>query len=109
MATKNNSLTSEEVCFIINTCKDSQVKELKFQDLHIIMAPEPGCKEQIVPSTSKAEILEEQQKIAMDSLRDEEARAKKHQIEMMLIEDPAQAEQMIANGELEDDGEPEEI
>ena len=114
MSEKKTLLTSQEVCSIITVCGKSGVSVLKFGDLHVEfdkqiepIAPEPqtGGPVPPPPPAPPAEIVDN---VAKDSLVSDEIALREEQLLMMLIEDPHEAEKLILQGELADDGSTEE-
>lgn len=103
------SFTAEDVCSILKVCARSGVKVLKFLDLEVeffethtkkpIPAAEvkfPGAvmseDKQAAPSQPEAVQISEEEAAAIRQM----------QLDLMLIEDPAQYEHLVAAGELED-------
>lgn len=104
-------LTADEVCRIIEVCGESQVSELKFGDLHLVMGGptlRPASTDaEVAPNHSPvapAAIVAIQKQEAERSLVQAEADLKRDQLDQMIIEDPSQAERLLIQGELEDDG-----
>lgn len=95
-------LKVKDICDLIKASGDAKVKELKFGDLHVIFAPEANGlanQDSFTESTviSGQDFSNEQQAYASD-----ERRIKDLQMELALIENPAEYERMVLAGELED-------
>lgn len=106
MVDSKKLLKSEELEAILKLCNRYHVKALKCPGLevswedHIILRDETP-----VP---KAEILAEQTKEQAKAILQAELELKREQIANMLIEDPSRAEELIASGELIEDGDGED-
>jgi hypothetical protein len=112
---RNTVLNAEEVCSIIESCKDAGVSVLKFRGLYLRFghadharraetAPGPGIEE---TTTSSPTDSDEMEKAAVEAhertlLRDE-LKVRAQQIDELPITDPLEYERKLANGELEDD------
>lgn len=102
MNTDNNNLTSDDICKIIKACADNGVYKISVSTLAIefgeykIKNPENIT----VPRMTQ----EAHDKQNAETLVSEELKTKSDQIDMLMIEDPVLAEEMIANGDLENDG-----
>lgn len=95
------SLSGKEICEIIELSAKNGATELKFGDLSIHFGPRADKS----PKPTVAEITDDQHKTQnKEALEAEELRTRKEQIDLMLIEDPALAERLISQGDLEDDG-----
>lgn len=112
-----NSLSSRDVCDIIQACSQSKVSVLKFGELYVRFGPQAEGSNTSTPESdfvpentstpvkpnSDTEISEEQHaRISQDSLVADEISTREEQLAMAMVEDPALYEQMIRDGELED-------
>ncbi len=118
------AFTPAELCLILKACRGAKVAELKFGDLQVIFhqqvedeprTPAPATmaeldarvallsktSPQVSPPT--ADIVASQKTEATQSLLDDEASARNDELAEMWLSDPARAEQLFAQGELEDD------
>lgn len=97
-----NNLTSDDICKIIKSCAENGVSEFIFDTLNI----EFGKYKKNDPESITVPILTQEAHDKMDkqTLVEEEIKIKEEQIQMLMIEDPAKAEEMIANGDFDDDG-----
>lgn len=104
---KNKNLTVRDVCAIIKACSSYGVTSLKFGELQVKLNPK-----EVLPSSSNPkptiptvdEITEHQHEDqTKEALEDEEIRLRQSQIALALIENPELAEQLMIDGELEDD------
>ncbi len=117
---QENSLTSEQVCLIIEASGKAKVAKLEFRDLYLefgqvaqLPTPEVVHMNSFVgqsvntahPSTPAAEMADIQTKIAQESLEQDEISVRQDRLMQMLIENPHEAEKMImSEGFNEDDG-----
>lgn len=109
-------LASTDIVRIIKTCARHRVVTLKFGDLDLSFNPQvkttrQRSTENVEPLSQRdphvkppvTEITEQEQRtIASESLRLDELALRKQQFSELLITDPAAAEQMLADGELDD-------
>lgn len=97
--TKNReNLTSSEICQIIEASAKNNVVQLKYGSLYLNFCR----KEETTPKNPDTEISDQQQtQSARDSFEQQELDLKAERIAMALIEDPALAEQMMADEDLE--------
>lgn len=111
MAQKN--LSAEEICLILKACGESQVAMLKYGDLCVRFGKHTetrsgvqalGDPDTVPPTTSATAIAATQDTEAEKSLLQGEVAFREDEVAMMLIEDPARAEQLIMEGELADAG-----
>ena len=110
MATKT-PLRTEDICTIIKLCSESRVASLKWGDLCVEFGPakttpwafpmESAHTEAVspAPSPEKADTQEQ------ETLLSDELRVKDDQLALMVIEDPAQYEELISSGELDEEDE----
>ena len=107
---EKNNLTAVDICSILKTCSVSRVMKLKYHGLEVDFSAslneEPtytnyGNKR--LSKKSEAALSEVQIATAKDSLVNEEFRIKEEQLAELLITNPAQAEQMLIDGALEDE------
>ena len=102
---KKTAFTAQEISEIIRECKQQGVSKLTVGDLHLVF--EPQARTMIVPEVSvetkppEAAISEQDQsKQAVEATEQEELEFRDRQIDEMLIENPLEAERLIAEGEL---------
>lgn len=100
MVDSENLLKSEELEAILKLCARYQVKTLKCPNLELSWDEHVVINDTPVP---KAEILAEQSNEEKRALLQSELETRQNQIADMLIEDPSQAEELIAEGELVDE------
>lgn len=106
---KNSLLNFKELCSIIKTCSGHNVSELKFGDLHVTfhrtVKSELEQTAPVQPTHTDTEISDEQrEQIAKAALERDEISTREDQLDQMLIESPSDYERLIAEGDLEDDG-----
>lgn len=98
-------LSSLDICTIIEACAEYQVTKLKFGDLYLELGrhtPRATVPTQsFSPGTAIPEINHDQ--INQDSIETDEVRLREAEIAELMLTDPRKAEEMIENGELEDD------
>lgn len=109
MESEKISLSVSDVVSIMEAAHRSGVIELKFGPLHARFGQKPTLGEADMqnfgsPPAPAAEIAEKQRIEAEKSLLQAEIMSKEAQLAQMFIEDPEQAERMIAEGDLIDDG-----
>ncbi len=116
------SLTSDDVCAIIEASAKNEVSVLKFGDLHIEFGmnatqlrklfPPPDYPVSVgplsplsqPPSPAGAAIPETQHdKMNKNAIENEELRLREEEIANAIIENPLLAEELLREGELEDD------
>jgi hypothetical protein len=99
------SLKTSEICTIIEACSQAGVIELKFGDLHVRFAERARSDvTQSLPIIPEAEISDEQtQQIATDSLRQDELTLKSERLQQMIIDEPAEFERLLLDGDLIDE------
>ena len=105
-STPSPFLSGEEVCKILESAAKAQVTELKFRELYVsfaykppvdlVLAPGPA-----IPVHGSANEQREQANEQSKELLTEEIRTREAQIEELWITDPALAEKMLEEGELE--------
>lgn len=113
---QTSKFTVSELCAILKACGTSAVAELKFGDLHVIFGPRPEVitvsehrtplvlpmEKELMPDPA-TEIAATQEKIARESLELDEIQNKEDQLALLAIEDPVTYEELLANGELDED------
>lgn len=111
-------LDSEEVCRIIDASARAGVRVLKFGGLYLQMGEPKAVRESLpdspplaahtpTPATEIAELNHVSQ--SQDALELDELQEREDQIAELLLTDPLRAEELIRDGELEeDDGRPDE-
>lgn len=107
---QKSSLSSADVCAILTSCREAGVSELEFGALRVTFGrpPRHETQEPLQSLATEEEISANQVKMARESLELDELAVREQQIEELLLTDPAKAEQMIIDGQLEEvtDGEP---
>lgn len=95
-------LKIKDICALIRVSGDAKVKELKFGDLSVVFAPEAsGLANQVSTQDTNVfsgPIVNDE----AEAFRQDEVKIKDLKLEMALIENPAEYEQMVLAGELED-------
>ena len=103
-----SELSVNEICDIIQKCSDCGVSELKLGGLEV------RFKNELPSDTSRKEITEipvtieehsqgpekETPTMSQELLEEMEADIKQSQLEFMLVEDPAQFEELLLSGEI---------
>lgn len=111
MPSENCSLTARDITLILNACVKADVRILKFSGLYVEFgqkrAPdqEPLADDLHLPplhTIPVTEITEIQKQQSKESLFQGEQALKEDQIAELWITDPYKAEQMLANGELDE-------
>lgn len=108
VVSRNQSLSTEEVCDIIRSSASFGVSTIKFRGLEINFGPQAKIETlypitQAPPQKSDNNLSAEQHaKNDEEALHQNERELRELQISEMLIENPLAAEEMIRNGELED-------
>ncbi len=97
MATKNSSLTPEELCAILKACGDAKVAEMDFGTLHVRF-DRPDQKP--LPNPGIAVSDDTLKQVTERVLREDEHRLREDQMALLQIENPLAAEQLA----LEDEG-----
>jgi hypothetical protein len=102
MRSTKKGLKSYDICNLIKTCSVSGVLELNYGELHIkfaskdIEAPSEPAIAGRKSDATKSTVIEQ------DSIEQDELKTKQDQLDLMLIEDPAEYERLLIAGELED-------
>lgn len=104
-------MSSEEVCRILRTCAAVGVTELKLGALSVTLGTPPRSGAGVSPrentesATPATEIAEPNHLLqSRESLTQREVDLREDQIAELLLTDPIEAERMISEGELEEDG-----
>lgn len=101
----SRDLTSEEVCTIIRQCGESHVSVLKFGALEVAFHDQVKPPEYTPPlfSHPEAEISENPaaNQIEQEAIHADELQVKLDRLAMMMVEDPAQYEKLLIDGDLE--------
>ena len=102
------SFTADDVCSILRSCARSGVKVLKFLDLEVEFfeaqdnKPNLAIKKSIPDAAMSEDKPDDTSQAGPIPISEDEAAAlKQMQLDLMLIEDPAQYEHLMAAGELE--------
>lgn len=106
---KSSQLTRADICAIIDHSAKASVRSLEVNGLRFefgeraLAKPSPATRTTTEPTTPTDAALSEEQhhKQNESSLEREELVIKEERLALMMIEDPYQAEQLIADGELE--------
>lgn len=109
-------ISAEDACRIIEVCGKSNVSELRFRGIHVrfgrptesfqgtgVPLEAPLGMEQAISPYPDTEISREPEPQNENSLLDEELRLKDERIAMALLENPAEAERLLLQGDLEDE------
>ncbi len=111
MPTVKNGLSSQEVCAIITSCATNNVSVLKFGELYLRFGPtaeEQPKSESAHPKTPDTAISEQQhEKQNEQTLEYESELTREEQLANALVENPLLHEELLRNGELEDDADDE--
>ena len=108
-------LNFKELCSIIKTCGANNVAELKFGDLCVsfhkkVETQQPIESEHKHNTHTDTEISDEQrEQMGKAALEHDEIMTREDQLDQMLIESPSEYERLIAQGDLEDDGQTESV
>lgn len=98
MNSMTTELSADNIAVILKACSESGVMELNFHDLRVIFGRTAKTKEaQPELIQAPAAVIAEPAPLA------DEIEARAEQLMQMFIEDPAQAEKLLLDGELEDD------
>ena len=105
--TKNFFVSVEDLSKLIETCAKSGVSEFAFGELKIQFGrtPAPGP---AIPDQAPENVILEQKQVEESALLKEEILTKEEQIAELLISDPLSAEELMAEGVLEEDSEDQE-
>lgn len=121
-----SSLSAEDLCRIIKACRESGVSELKFGELHAVFrqqtdevrAPSLARRDRMSelvemerrlrahstrPPAPAAAIAANQAKEAKRALEEDETKLKNEELAELYLTNPKLAEEMLNQGELEDD------
>ncbi len=109
MGDQKSSFSVKDLCSILKACGAAQVDELKLGDLYVRFRtqtepPSPLAEPEEVtePSPPPAvAIAATQEKIAELTQVQDELAMRQDQLDLMMIEDPLRAEELMAQGELE--------
>ncbi len=106
---KKALLSAEEICLIIEASGKAQVTTLSYGDLQIEFGRKTEVQQNLIaPSLTPQEIGVAQDVVPAprtqaQTLAHEELKLRMDQISQMAVEDPARLEEMILNGELDED------
>lgn len=109
MTNSENELKTTEVCLILEACAKSGVSELRFGTLTVRFHRPVEQIVQYAPVIAPAQVSADQAKAAKESLEYDSLVTREDQIAELMITDPAEAEQLIKDGELEEDERPDDI
>jgi hypothetical protein len=107
----NLALSAEDICRILLTCGKAKVAELQFGPLCVRFGAQAIDEDvprgtlrtsKSLPPTQAKEMAEQQTQIAEKSLAEQEYELRLDQLAQLMIEDPAKAEELIINGDLEE-------
>lgn len=103
-STAKNDLQSQDICSIIDTCAKNKVTALKYGGLEISFLAETVIPKTVLSNPPDNDISEEQHvQNNTESFLKEEVMTREEQLALLLIEDPVRYEQMLEDGELEED------
>jgi hypothetical protein len=111
MTTKKANLSPEDVCVIIQKCAECGVAELKFSGLEVKFGREPAPREEMLahsPAVNLNEVLSqgpesETQTMSPELLQKSEEDLKQEQLAEMVISNPAEFEELLFTGVIEND------
>lgn len=95
-------LSAKEICSIIRAGASSRVKVLRYLGLEIQYSSDDVSV--VTPSTFTGPLVP----VSQETFEQNAHAAKKERLDLMMIEDPAEYERLLASGELEDDEQKEE-
>lgn len=98
-----NNLTVREVCAIIKAANNGGVTKLKFGDLSLELTRTGGSHAVSLAADTAISAIKHEE-ITAKTIEQEEINFREEQLHMSFIENPELAEQLLADGELEDDG-----
>lgn len=93
----------KEIGNLLRTLRKFGVKRFKNSELEIVFETSPTIEGSYISSKPKPRASSKAEKIAKNELEKEEYDLRKEQLELMKIEDPAMYEQLVAEGDLEDE------
>lgn len=97
---EDSKLSAKDIVVLIRACKGMGVTELKFGSLHIRFS------EQVTQEKPRDQVpkipVETINQIEDETLESQESDIKQTQLELMLIENPAEYERLVQSGELDD-------
>ena len=102
------SLSTDEVCRILEAGAKSGVRELNYSGLHVVYG-QPAVPETLSPMAPGSaplpvDLTETQHNtLAKASLEKEELQTREDQLAELLVTDPLRYEEMLQNGDLTDD------
>jgi hypothetical protein len=100
----NFDLSPKNISIILRECRKAGVSELRVGSLHVVFGGHTDNKK-FNPTKSDKVVSEKQKEIEKKAILADEIELREQQIADMFTEDPLQAEEMIAAGELKDLGE----
>ena len=103
LPTCKKNLTIKDVLSIINMCGASGVSELKYGDLFLSFKKEKGSSE--IPLSSYPQNQVDKIKFDAQLFAAEEIRTKEDELANKIVENPAEYEDLLLAGDLEDVGE----
>lgn len=102
---KSTECAVKDICRLIVACKENGVSELKFGELHLLFGNGPEkSPEEITPSAAiPSEDLKAQEQVSKEAEAQLRFAEEQDDVSLMVLEDPAEMERRIANGELIDE------
>lgn len=95
-----NNLTPDNIILIIKACAENNVSKFSVDTLAFEFG-QPKIKDDVIITEPLTQVVHE--KMDSETLVAEELKTRNEQMQMLLIENPLLAEEMIADGDLEDD------
>ena len=103
----NKTLASKDICEILEACGKFGVRELSYESLQVKFGPAPreaSDQNQNTNSSSVTEITENKHKEQTErAVEEAEVLTREEQLAYAMVENPALYEQLLRDGELEDD------
>jgi hypothetical protein len=93
-----------EIKKLIELCRGAGVSEIALGDMRIVFGGQTKDAPQTASSFQTKETEVQTQQIEMEALRDSSKELDERDLSIMQVEDPSRYEQMLIEGELEDDG-----
>jgi hypothetical protein len=100
----NNELKFGELKKLIELCGEMGVSEINFGNLRVVFGGQTKEKPLTPPTIQTKEVEVQTQQIETEALTEISREVDERDLSLMSIEDPVRFEQMLIEGELEDDG-----
>ncbi len=94
---------SKEIGHLLRLLRKYGVRRFKNADIEIVFGNSPTIEGSHTSSTPKPRASSKAENIAKEDLAKEEFETRREQLELMQIANPALYEQLVANGEIEDE------